>query len=133
MSRLQGLWLREEVTVRVAGPSVCNVRIDTLWREMNRVIAFYKNIFHFLEHSCLPNSNSEFGLFSLHYIVLPRINASLEQWNFHGICTVGYQSPMGLWNAGIMQNMDQKLMVLILNQVFQRLMMTTVLLLFLRI
>ena len=95
----------------IAGHSVHNVRIERLWRDMNRVvIAFYKDIFHFLEDSSLLDSNSEFDLFALHYIYLPRINASLEQfveqWNFHGIRTARYQSPMALWHAGIMQSMD---------------------------
>ena len=78
---------------------------------MNRVVtAFYKDIFHFLEDSGLLNSHSEFDLFALHYIYLPRINASLEhfvgQWNFHGIRTAGNQSPMALWHAGIMHSVD---------------------------
>ena len=30
----------------------------------------------------------------------------VEQWNFHGISTAGYQSPMALWYAGIMHSMD---------------------------
>ena len=56
-------------------------------------------------------SHREFDLFALHYNYLPRINASLEQfveqWNFHGIRTAGYQSPMALWHphAGIMHSM----------------------------
>ena len=74
------------------------------------VIAFYKDIFNFLENLCLLDSLCEIDLFALHYIYLPRINASLgqfvEQWNFHGIRTTGYQSPMALWHAGIMHSMD---------------------------
>ena len=95
----------------IAGRSVHNVKIERLWREMNRVvIAFYEDIFHYLEDSCFLDSNSEFNLFALHYINLPRINASLEQfveqWNIHGVRTAGYQSPMALWHAGIMHSMD---------------------------
>ena len=65
----------------IAGRSVHNVRFERLWREMNRVVTtFYNHIFHFLEDSCLLNSHSEFDLFALHYIYLPKINASLEQF-----------------------------------------------------
>ena len=99
----------------IAGRSVHNVRIERRWREMNRVvIAFYKGIFHFLEDSCLLDSNSELNLFALQFIYLPRINASLEQfveqWNYHGIRTAGYQSPMALWHAGIMHSMDDEVL-----------------------
>ena len=71
----------------------------------------YKDIFNFLEVSCLLDSNSELDLFALQLtFFLPRINASLEQfieqWNFHGIRTAGYQSPMALWHASIMHSMD---------------------------
>ena len=63
----------------------------------------FKDIFHYLEDSCFLDSNSEFNLFARHYIYLPRINASLQQfvaqWNFHGIRTAGYQSPVALWHA----------------------------------
>mgnify|MGYP000654049422 CR=1 FL=1 len=98
----------------IAGRSVHNVRIERLWREMNRVvIAFYKDIFHYLGDSCLLDSNSECNLFALHY-TLPRINASLEkfvqQGNFHRIRTAGYQSPMALWHAGIIHSMDEEVL-----------------------
>lgn len=42
----------------IAGCGIHNVRIERLWREMNRVvIAFYKYIFNFLEVSCFLDSN----------------------------------------------------------------------------
>ena len=97
----------------IAGRRVHNVRIERLCREMRVVIAFYKGIFHYLEDSCLLDSNSECNLFALHYI-LPRINASLEkfveQGNFHGIRTAGYQSLMALWHAGIIHSMDDEVL-----------------------
>ena len=49
------------------------------------------------------DSNSELHLFALQLIYLPRINAFLEQfieqWNFYGISTAGYQSPG--WHHGM--------------------------------
>ena len=49
----------------IGGRSVHNVRFDKLWREMNRVVtAFYQDVFHFLEDSCLLNSHGEFDLFA---------------------------------------------------------------------
>ncbi|PFX19637.1 hypothetical protein AWC38_SpisGene15939 [Stylophora pistillata] len=34
----------------------------------------------------------------------------LEQWNFHGIRTAGYHSPMALWRPGTLQSMDDALL-----------------------
>lgn len=95
----------------IAGRSVHNIRIERLWRELNRVvIAFYKDVFYLLENTSLLDAHSEVDLFVLHYIYLPRINVALEQfvedWNYHDIRTAGYQSPMALWYTGIMQRMD---------------------------
>ena len=123
----------------IAGRSVHNVRIERLWREMNRaVIAFYKDIFNFLEVSCLLDSNSELDLFALQLIYLPRINASLkqfiEQWNFHGIRTAGchpqwHYGMLAVCTVWMMQcSVNQNLMVLTLNQVLQRWMITAMLL-----
>ena len=113
MLKLQGLWLRAEVTIEEVSQQDAVYTMSELrdWREVNGVvIAFYKDIFLFLEDSSLLDSNSEFGLFALCYIYLPRINASLEQFveqcNFHGIRTARYQFPMALWHAGIMHSMD---------------------------
>lgn len=56
----------------IAGRSVHNVRIESLaGDEQSCHCIFYKNIFRFLEDSCLLDSNSEFDLFALHYIFYP--------------------------------------------------------------
>ena len=83
-----------------------NQRIERLWAEVNRVSsAVYKDLFQFLENYGLLDSLDELNLYALHFVFLPRINASLkefrEQWNHHGLCTVSHQSPKALWHTGM--------------------------------
>ena len=58
-----------------------------------------------MENSELLNSLSDVDLCALHYIYLPRINASLtefrSQWNNHGIRTANHQTPLELWQTNI--------------------------------
>lgn len=100
----------------IAGRSVHNIRIERLWRELNRVVsAFYKDLFYFLEDCGFLDCHSEIDIFALHYIYLPRSNASIEQfvmqWNHHGIRTASYKSPMALWYTGNMESIDDSLLV----------------------
>ena len=91
----------------IAGRSMHNQRIEQLWAEVNRVSsALYKDLFKFLESYGLLDTLNELDLFALHFVYLPRISASLEefrsQWNHHGLRTVNHQSPMALWHAGML-------------------------------
>jgi hypothetical protein len=72
----------------IAGRSVHNTRIERLWREVNRVvISLYKAIFQHMEQHGILDCNNELDVWILHYIFLPRICRSTEefilQWNYH--------------------------------------------------
>ena len=77
--------------------------------------ALYIGIFKFLEERMLLDPLDEQHLFALHFVYLPRINASLsefrEQWNHHGLRTSGHQSPLTIWQTSIIRTPDDSPLV----------------------
>ena len=95
----------------IARRSVHNQRIERLWAVVNRVLTvLYKDLFQFLERSGLLHSLNEIHLFALHYVFLPRINASLAEFqrqrNHHGLRTTNHQSPLAMWHTNMITTPD---------------------------
>lgn len=98
----------EERRSVLVGSSVHNQRIERLWRDSHRCVTstFYR-LFYYLERNDLLDQINEHHLFALHYIFLPRINRSLQQfqntWNNHGIRTERGNTPNQLFTRGTLR------------------------------
>ena len=90
----------------ITGRSVHNQRIERLWADLRRVlVAYYMRLFSHLENVGALDALNEYHLLALHYIYLPRINRSLdefvEDWNHHPLSTEGNRSPLSIWHSGV--------------------------------
>ena len=63
------------------------------------------NLFHYMENEALLDPDNSVHLFCLHYVYLPRINASItafvEAWNRHPMQSERGLSPWQLWISGM--------------------------------
>ena len=85
----------------IVGSSVHNQHAEHIWS----TIRLYYRLFYYLESmGCLDPTSTVIHLYSLHYVYLPRVNNSLEQfqdgWNHHGIHTADYKSPYQFFTDG---------------------------------
>ena len=78
----------------LVGSSVHNQRIERLWKDSHRCVT---SLFYFLEQNNLLDPINEKHLYALHYVFIPRINRSLQQfhlmWNNHGLRTEQGKTP----------------------------------------
>lgn len=98
----------EERRSILVGSSVHNQRVERLWRDSHRCVTstFYR-LFYYMEHNDLLDCLDHLHMFALHYIFLPRINRSLEQfkgsWNCHGLRTEKGKTPNQLFTMGALR------------------------------
>ena len=88
----------------ITGSSVHNTRIERLWRDVYEAVsATYISVFNELENQSILNPLNEMDMFCLHYIFLPRINASLHSfqlaWNNHPLSTENNRSPIQIYTC----------------------------------
>lgn len=96
----------------ITGRSVHNSRIERLWRDLFQgCTVLYYNLFHYMEEEGVLDPDNSVHLFCLHYVYLPRINASIaaftEAWNQHPMQSEHGLSPLQLWIAGIAEFQSQ--------------------------
>lgn len=94
----------------ITGNSVHNqsVYVERLHRDVTTgVVNSFKDQFYVMERSGLLDPVNEIHFFSLHFVYLPEINRSMQefvnQWNHHGISTERGLSPLQLWTQGILR------------------------------
>ena len=99
----------------ITGKSVHNVRVERLHRDVYcGVLSHYVWLFTTMEEDGFLNCLKEEHLFALHYIYIPRIQKSLDefkcQWNGHPVSTAENLSPEQLFIRGTMSNCNRNIL-----------------------
>ena len=89
----------------LTGKSVHNVRVERLHRDVYEgVLSHYVKLFTDMENEELLDPTDEEHLFCLHFVYIPRLQKSLDefvfQWNSHPVSTEGNLSPEQLFITG---------------------------------
>ena len=97
----------------ITGSSVHNCRVERAHRDVYAgVLCFYAKLFDEMEKTSILDPLNELHLFCLHYIYLPRITKSLEefvdQMNQRPVSTEHNMSPLQLWTSGMLQNINSQ-------------------------
>ena len=100
----------------LTGSSTHNQRIERLWRDVSRVVLRqYKNLFNYLEAYCHLNCLNDMDLCALHYVFMPRINHTLEefvrQYNNHPLRTEHNLTPRQLHSVSPVTTTVQETMI----------------------
>ena len=95
----------------ITGSSVHNCRVERTHRDVySGVLVFYAKLFENMERRGILDPLDDTHLFCLHFVFLPRINSSLQefvaQMNNHPVFTEGNMSPLQLWEKGILENIN---------------------------
>lgn len=93
----------------ITGKSVHNIRVERLHRDVYiGVLSHYVQLFTNMEEEGLLDNLNDLHLFALHYIFIPRIQKSLDefkaQWNSHPVSTAENSSPEQLFISGMFTN-----------------------------
>lgn len=94
----------------ITGSSVHNSRVERTHRDVySGVLVFYARIFDELEDEGILDVLNDIHIFSIHYVYIPRINNSLEefvnQMNNRPVSSERNQSPVQMWERGMLENM----------------------------
>ncbi|XP_078495306.1 uncharacterized protein LOC144750119 [Ciona intestinalis] len=95
----------------ITGSSVHKCRVERSHRDIYMgVLVSYHKIFDELQHDNKFDPLCDIHIYCLHYIYIPRIQASLDEFvnhmNHHPLSSEGNMSPLQLWEAGMLENLN---------------------------